>query len=69
MLLLPTIKKNRLLKRMSFYFGTKCNYFLKAPDAVPRGLRGWGSKKDNMEITWEVRCVQGKTLHLVKIIQ
>ncbi|XP_061582533.1 neurofascin homolog (chicken) a isoform X3 [Cololabis saira] len=24
-----------------------------APDAVPRGLRGWGSRKDNMEITWE----------------
>uniref|UniRef100_A0A4W6E609 Neurofascin homolog (chicken) a n=1 Tax=Lates calcarifer TaxID=8187 RepID=A0A4W6E609_LATCA len=24
-----------------------------APDAIPRGLRGWGSKKDNMEITWE----------------
>ncbi|XP_010776863.1 neurofascin homolog (chicken) a [Notothenia coriiceps] len=23
------------------------------PDAIPRGLRGWGSKKDNMEITWE----------------
>uniref|UniRef100_A0AAQ4QUN9 Neurofascin homolog (chicken) a n=1 Tax=Gasterosteus aculeatus aculeatus TaxID=481459 RepID=A0AAQ4QUN9_GASAC len=25
-----------------------------APDVIPRGLRGWGSKKDNMEITWEV---------------
>ncbi|XP_030276506.1 neurofascin homolog (chicken) a isoform X19 [Sparus aurata] len=24
-----------------------------APDAIPRGLRGWGSKNDNMEITWE----------------
>ncbi|XP_068598583.1 neurofascin homolog (chicken) a [Brachionichthys hirsutus] len=24
-----------------------------APDAVPKGLQGWGSKKDNMEITWE----------------
>uniref|UniRef100_A0A672IR52 Neural cell adhesion molecule L1 n=1 Tax=Salarias fasciatus TaxID=181472 RepID=A0A672IR52_SALFA len=24
-----------------------------APDAIPRGLRGWGSKKDNMEISWE----------------
>ncbi|XP_060897538.1 neurofascin homolog (chicken) a isoform X9 [Labrus mixtus] len=24
-----------------------------APDAIPRGLQGWGSKKDNMEITWE----------------
>ncbi|XP_040891001.1 neurofascin homolog (chicken) a isoform X1 [Toxotes jaculatrix] len=24
-----------------------------APDAIPRGLRGWGSSKDNMEITWE----------------
>uniref|UniRef100_A0A665TLY3 Neurofascin homolog (chicken) a n=1 Tax=Echeneis naucrates TaxID=173247 RepID=A0A665TLY3_ECHNA len=24
-----------------------------APDAIPKGLRGWGSKKDNMEITWE----------------
>ncbi|KAM8756130.1 neurofascin homolog (chicken) a isoform 4-T8 [Acanthopagrus schlegelii] len=24
-----------------------------APDAIPRGLRGWGSKKDDMEITWE----------------
>ncbi|XP_049588996.1 neurofascin homolog (chicken) a isoform X16 [Syngnathus scovelli] len=24
-----------------------------APDVVPRGLRGWGSQKDNMEITWE----------------
>ncbi|XP_074528940.1 neurofascin homolog (chicken) a isoform X5 [Halichoeres trimaculatus] len=24
-----------------------------APDSIPRGLRGWGSKKDNMEITWE----------------
>uniref|UniRef100_A0A3Q2UJP8 Neural cell adhesion molecule L1 n=1 Tax=Fundulus heteroclitus TaxID=8078 RepID=A0A3Q2UJP8_FUNHE len=23
------------------------------PDAIPRDLRGWGSKKDNMEITWE----------------
>lgn len=32
-----------------------------APDAVPRGLRGWGSKKDNMEIIWEVRHVQAKT--------
>ncbi|XP_063331021.1 neurofascin homolog (chicken) a isoform X16 [Pelmatolapia mariae] len=24
-----------------------------APDAIPKGLRGWGSRKDNMEITWE----------------
>ncbi|KAM3877649.1 neurofascin homolog (chicken) a [Diretmus argenteus] len=24
-----------------------------APDAIPSGLRGWGTKKDNMEITWE----------------
>uniref|UniRef100_A0AAV2MLH0 Uncharacterized protein n=1 Tax=Knipowitschia caucasica TaxID=637954 RepID=A0AAV2MLH0_KNICA len=24
-----------------------------APDAIPRGLRGWGSSKDNMEISWE----------------
>ncbi|XP_041835724.1 neurofascin homolog (chicken) a isoform X10 [Melanotaenia boesemani] len=24
-----------------------------APDAIPRDLRGWGSKKDNMEIAWE----------------
>ncbi|XP_061146783.1 neurofascin homolog (chicken) a isoform X14 [Syngnathus typhle] len=24
-----------------------------APDVIPRGLRGWGSQKDNMEITWE----------------
>ncbi|XP_038145088.1 neurofascin homolog (chicken) a isoform X1 [Cyprinodon tularosa] len=23
------------------------------PDVIPRDLRGWGSKKDNMEITWE----------------
>ncbi|XP_047204092.1 neurofascin homolog (chicken) a isoform X18 [Girardinichthys multiradiatus] len=23
------------------------------PDAIPKDLRGWGSKKDNMEITWE----------------
>uniref|UniRef100_A0A3B3Y3N4 Neural cell adhesion molecule L1 n=1 Tax=Poecilia mexicana TaxID=48701 RepID=A0A3B3Y3N4_9TELE len=23
------------------------------PDAIPRDLRGWGSNKDNMEITWE----------------
>ncbi|XP_077428335.1 neurofascin homolog (chicken) a isoform X4 [Vanacampus margaritifer] len=23
------------------------------PDVIPRGLRGWGSEKDNMEITWE----------------
>uniref|UniRef100_A0AAQ5YZ75 Neural cell adhesion molecule L1 n=1 Tax=Amphiprion ocellaris TaxID=80972 RepID=A0AAQ5YZ75_AMPOC len=38
-----------------------------APDAIPRGLRGWGSKKDNMEITWEVRCAKmsrnGPNLH------
>uniref|UniRef100_A0A3B5A6G5 Neural cell adhesion molecule L1 n=1 Tax=Stegastes partitus TaxID=144197 RepID=A0A3B5A6G5_9TELE len=34
-----------------------------APDAIPRGLRGSGSKKDNMEITWEVRCVNGPNLH------
>lgn len=40
-----------------------------APDAIPRGLRGWGSKKDNMEITWEVRHVPYKTLHLVSKIQ
>uniref|UniRef100_A0A672IQR2 Neurofascin homolog (chicken) a n=1 Tax=Salarias fasciatus TaxID=181472 RepID=A0A672IQR2_SALFA len=32
-----------------------------APDAIPRGLRGWGSKKDNMEISWEVR--NGPNLH------
>ncbi|KAK7916771.1 hypothetical protein WMY93_012532 [Mugilogobius chulae] len=24
-----------------------------APDTIPRGLRGWGSSKDNMEISWE----------------
>ncbi|XP_061687672.1 neurofascin homolog (chicken) a isoform X10 [Syngnathoides biaculeatus] len=24
-----------------------------APDVIPRGLRGWGSEKNNMEITWE----------------
>lgn len=24
-----------------------------APDVIPRGLRGWGSSKDNMEISWE----------------
>ncbi|KAM3621064.1 uncharacterized protein V6R79_005407 [Siganus canaliculatus] len=24
-----------------------------APDAIPKELRGWGSDKDNMEITWE----------------
>ncbi|XP_053725355.1 neurofascin homolog (chicken) a isoform X13 [Synchiropus splendidus] len=24
-----------------------------APDAVPKGLRGWGTKKDNMMISWE----------------
>ncbi|CAF95092.1 unnamed protein product, partial [Tetraodon nigroviridis] len=24
-----------------------------APDVIPRGLRGWGSMKGNMEITWE----------------
>ncbi|XP_077582408.1 neurofascin homolog (chicken) a isoform X4 [Stigmatopora nigra] len=24
-----------------------------APDVMPSGLRGWGSEKDNMEITWE----------------
>uniref|UniRef100_A0A8C8A4A3 Neural cell adhesion molecule L1 n=1 Tax=Oryzias sinensis TaxID=183150 RepID=A0A8C8A4A3_9TELE len=24
-----------------------------APDAIPRGLRGWGTRNDNMEITWE----------------
>ncbi|XP_068170731.1 neurofascin homolog (chicken) a isoform X15 [Antennarius striatus] len=24
-----------------------------APDVIPRVLQGWGSKKDNMEITWE----------------
>uniref|UniRef100_A0A3P8W704 Neural cell adhesion molecule L1 n=1 Tax=Cynoglossus semilaevis TaxID=244447 RepID=A0A3P8W704_CYNSE len=24
-----------------------------APDAIPKDLRGWGSMKDNMEITWE----------------
>nr|XP_057934886.1 neurofascin homolog (chicken) a isoform X11 [Doryrhamphus excisus] len=24
-----------------------------APDVIPRGLRGWGSDKNNMEITWE----------------
>ncbi|KAM4740302.1 neurofascin homolog (chicken) a isoform 4-T9 [Anableps anableps] len=23
------------------------------PDAIPRDLHGWGSEKDNMEITWE----------------
>lgn len=37
---------------LSAYFDVK-----QAPDAIPRGLRGWGSKKDNMEITWEVRHV------------
>lgn len=25
-----------------------------APDVVPSGLKGWGSKKNNMEITWQV---------------
>lgn len=30
----------------------------KAPDAIPRGLRGWGTRKDNMEISWEVRQPQ-----------
>lgn len=39
-----------------------------APDAIPRGLRGWGSKKDNMEIIWEVRHVQGRKLQLVSIL-
>ncbi|XP_061788182.1 neurofascin homolog (chicken) a isoform X10 [Nerophis lumbriciformis] len=24
-----------------------------APDVIPRGLQGWGSEKNNMEITWE----------------
>ncbi|XP_055016121.1 neurofascin homolog (chicken) a isoform X3 [Boleophthalmus pectinirostris] len=24
-----------------------------APDAIPKGLRGWGTSKDNMEISWE----------------
>ncbi|XP_054641458.1 neurofascin homolog (chicken) a isoform X10 [Dunckerocampus dactyliophorus] len=24
-----------------------------APDVIPRGLRGWGSEKNNMEIIWE----------------
>ncbi|XP_037534488.1 neurofascin [Nematolebias whitei] len=24
-----------------------------SPDVIPRDLRGWGSQKDNMEITWE----------------
>uniref|UniRef100_A0A8C6SL96 Neural cell adhesion molecule L1 n=1 Tax=Neogobius melanostomus TaxID=47308 RepID=A0A8C6SL96_9GOBI len=24
-----------------------------APDVIPKGLRGWGSSKDNMEISWE----------------
>ncbi|XP_047438423.1 neurofascin homolog (chicken) a isoform X10 [Mugil cephalus] len=24
-----------------------------APDSIPRDLRGWGTRKDNMEITWE----------------
>ncbi|XP_056130967.1 neurofascin homolog (chicken) a [Lampris incognitus] len=24
-----------------------------APDSFPSGLRGWGTQKDNMEITWE----------------
>lgn len=24
-----------------------------APDAIPKGLQGWGSRRDNMEITWE----------------
>ncbi|XP_031681202.1 neurofascin isoform X12 [Oncorhynchus kisutch] len=23
------------------------------PDAIPRGLKGWGTKKNNMEISWE----------------
>uniref|UniRef100_A0A3Q2XGF3 Neural cell adhesion molecule L1 n=1 Tax=Hippocampus comes TaxID=109280 RepID=A0A3Q2XGF3_HIPCM len=31
-----------------------------APDVIPRGLRGWGSEKDNMEITWEKN---GPNLH------
>ncbi|KAG7273377.1 hypothetical protein CRUP_026368 [Coryphaenoides rupestris] len=26
-----------------------------APDNIPSGLRGWGTKKNNMEISWEVR--------------
>lgn len=51
------------LFNLSAYFDVK-----QAPDAIPRGLRGWGSKNDNMEITWEVRHVQGKTLHLVNTI-
>ena len=38
-----------------------------APDVIPRGLRGWGSKKDNMEITWEVSHVQCKKLHPVSV--
>lgn len=32
-----------------------------APDAIPKGLWGWGSRKDNMEITWEVRSRMGMT--------
>ncbi|KAM9759167.1 LOW QUALITY PROTEIN: neurofascin homolog (chicken) a [Menidia menidia] len=24
-----------------------------APDSFPRGMKGWGSRKDNMEISWE----------------
>ncbi|XP_034021180.1 neurofascin homolog (chicken) a [Thalassophryne amazonica] len=39
-----------------------------APDAIPRGLRGWGSKKDNMEITWEpLKDLErnGQNLHYV----
>lgn len=35
--------------------GTKIVCVETAPDVIPRGLRGWGSMKGNMEITWEVR--------------
>uniref|UniRef100_A0A3Q3GKL2 Neural cell adhesion molecule L1 n=1 Tax=Kryptolebias marmoratus TaxID=37003 RepID=A0A3Q3GKL2_KRYMA len=38
------------------------------PDAIPRELRGWGSQKDNMEITWEpLRDLErnGPNLHYI----
>lgn len=30
-----------------------CLFFL-APYVYPNGLKGWGTKKTNMEITWQV---------------
>ena len=30
-----------------------------APDVIPSGLQGWGTKKNNMEISWEVRRAEG----------